>query len=341
MDDVWATLLNWFIDNTKSYPFFILLLSFLDFGFLYLFVTTPEVRKNKLLSVFIWLYTACMCFIILYWAYTHSTDYLSRTPDLPKLDASAHYYDSLLNLQKLGKNVEKEKDSTFKVITGIVGEDTKGRKAVFNIGILTSDFYWKLGDTTLDGINNNHSSFSFKKHILSSNFLKRIKESKGVICIGNASYERGDEMLLVRLKHEEDELEKLKMSQINLHSQSLKKLIKDLTWDVENIRQLLARTDEQNRAGQRALLMAENINELLDTSISVYMVNLGFSLDQNPLHSNTQRSVVIILIQKYEANVNIQEAVYRAILDLNGMPFRIIDFSLGKKEKFEVIKKFD
>ena len=148
-------------------------------------------------------------------------------------------------------------------------------------------------------------------------------------------------MLLVRLKHEEDELEKLKMSQINLHSQSLKKLIKDLTWDVENIRQLLARTDEQNRAGQRALLMAENINELLDTSISVYMVNLGFSLDQNPLHSNTQRSVVIILIQKYEANVNIQEAVYRAILDLNGMPFRIIDFSLGKKEKFEVIKKFD
>jgi hypothetical protein len=235
-------------------------------------------------------------------------------PKLPELDSNIEKYNQLQDSIAAGHNIPKIeflRDSTWKIIQAIVGQDTKGRKAVFDIGIISSKYCWALGSIDLKKISNILSPIRFKDYLKSSNFLARLKDSKGIICLGNASFENSTRSVLPTCSFKSSE-----------------------PWPGGYYN-----GDEILRAEQRANVLANSINDLLDTAISIYTINLGYSIDINPYHSDSERSVVIIIIKKYEVQVELNEAVFRAILNLDGMPFNILQFNLSRNLSTFILKK--
>ena len=268
-----------------------------------LFIAMYDLRKieksstfSKVLLVFLFVSS---CVYLLAFAY-YEYNYTSLQID-PQLRILIDNYDKF-NEQE-NKKVNIKRDSSWTIIQNIARKDRKGKEALFDVGVLTKEFYWELEKTEIGKTNGSLASNSLSNLLRSKNLLKKMRQSRGIICIGNASYENGFRIVSDGQNH-------------------------------------LDTIVEERRAEERAKVLSSTISQILDTVIPVYKVVLGRNRIENPDESNNQRSIIILIITAREKDVDIDEVSYLALISLYGLPFRIGDFSRGTPDKFKLIPDY-
>jgi len=247
-------------------------------------------------------FAGVICYILIVINYAVS---IVETPKNPALNKTFYHYQELIERENNGENVVFLKDSTWKVITEIAVEDNKKRKAVFDVGILAMDYFWKRGSIDIINKRDSFLTHSLKNLLSSVDFKGRMKSSKGIICIGNASFEVIDSTI-----------------------KNPGKKINDIM-------------SEEKRANERARILAATINENLENNIPIYTASIGKCKVQNRENSDLQRSIVILSLKKYDEGVDINIAGFRAIVGLKSMPFRVIEYSLVSPDFLNIIKAFN
>jgi hypothetical protein len=226
------------------------------------------------------------------------------------LDKALNDYQIFLETERNGHNVIYSKDSTWKIITGLVREDNEKRKAVFDIGILTKDYYWEKGSTKVTyakmGLQESKDE-TLIDLLEASDFKHRLSDSKGIICIGNSSYEGNEKIVSV---------------------------------DKYGARKTTILSEEA-RANERAEKLSTEINKQLQKNTPMFTINIGRCKVENKANSNLQRSIVILFLKKFDQDVNLNRAVFNAVVGLDAMPFRVIDYSLGTGDTLNIKKTYN